>query len=1036
MTLTALPERWASTYTLDDQVDSSITVLSSGGYVVTWTSGAFDGSGRHQDNAGLGIFAQRFNAVGNPVGGEFQVNASTPNNQIQSHVVALADGGFAVFWSEFLYGNIASNYSIQGQRFDANGSKVGAQFVVDASGSSQPSAALLTDGSLMVTYTDTAGSQYDIYAQHLSVAGTPIGSRTQVTTANGFSKYEPDIKALPGGGFIVTWYSDSQDGSGGGIYAKRFDASGAAAGSEFQVHTATVPASQVTPRVAVLADGGWVVTWSASNGLDGDGWGMFGRRFTADGTPAGAEFQINSWTEGDQNAQSVVALADGGFVVAWTSSTADGNSYGAMAQRFAADGSRIGGEFALSYTRMGSQGQPVLSARQDGGFVASWSTPDAYGNGIATRVFTGDFTAPTYTLLSGTEGADTLTGGTGHDQITGLGGNDSLNGGANGDILDGGAGNDTLLGGAGQDQLLGGASDDLLLDTDTAMSTARPAISGFTSASGWTSQNSYPRLLADVNGDGQDDLIAFSSVGITVAIGQQDGTFATIGQVVSGYGTSSGWTSQSAYPRLMADVNGDGRADVVAFGGASVYVLPGRANGTFGTAYVASNQFTTGQGWSGQDATPRALADVNGDGRADIVGFSNSGTYVALAGADGTFGAMFQASVAFAGNGWASQNTTPRLIGDVNGDGRSDVVGFAANGIQVALGQSDGTFLDLGQVAAGFGTAAGWTSQDATPRQLADINGDGYADIVGFGSSGVFVMEGQADGRFGPQYSIGSQFTGSGWSSQDQAPRLLGDINGDGAADIVGFGGAQVTVSLTAFDADTLMGGDGNDTLNGGRGADLLDGGSGTDTVSYAGASAAIHVDLAAGRGYSGDAKGDILIAIENLEGGSGNDTLEGDATANWLIGGSGSDLLYGRAGNDTLDGGAGIDTLRGGAGNDTYLVNDAGDVIVETAGEGTDEVRTGLASYTLAANVENLVYTGTAAFTGTGNTGNNFITGGTGNDSLTGDAGNDTLDGGAGADTLVGGTGNDTYIVDNAGDIVTELAGQGTDTVRTGLAS
>ncbi|WP_376962659.1 calcium-binding protein [Azospirillum sp. A26] len=148
------------------------------------------------------------------------------------------------------------------------------------------------------------------------------------------------------------------------------------------------------------------------------------------------------------------------------------------------------------------------------------------------------------------------------------------------------------------------------------------------------------------------------------------------------------------------------------------------------------------------------------------------------------------------------------------------------------------------------------------------------------------------------------------------------------------------------------------------------------------------------------------------------------------------ANLVQGGFGNDTLDGGAGIDTLRGGTGNDTYLVSDAGDVIVEAAGEGTDEVRTILASYTLAANVENLVYTGTVAFTGTGNTGNNLITGGVGNDSLTGDAGNDTLDGGAGADTLTGGTGNDTYIVDNTGDVVTELAGQGTDTVRTGLSS
>ncbi|WP_281274773.1 calcium-binding protein, partial [Azospirillum griseum] len=109
------------------------------------------------------------------------------------------------------------------------------------------------------------------------------------------------------------------------------------------------------------------------------------------------------------------------------------------------------------------------------------------------------------------------------------------------------------------------------------------------------------------------------------------------------------------------------------------------------------------------------------------------------------------------------------------------------------------------------------------------------------------------------------------------------------------------------------------------------------------------------------------------------------------------------------------------------YIVDDAGDVVTELAGEGSDEVRTSLSSYALSANVETLSYTGTGNFTGVGNALDNLIQGG---------AGNDTLSGGVGNDTLVGGLGNDVYIVDDAGDAVTELAGEGSDEVRTSLSS
>ncbi len=384
-------ELQANSYTTGAQDDPAVAMAADGSFVVAWSSYGSAGT-----DTLASIQARRFASDGSPVGGDFQVNTATPLSQYRASAAMDSDGDFVVTWtSEVSNGTDSSNQSIQAQRYDSAGVAVGGEFQVNTFTTNRQtfsSVSAAPGGSFVVVWGSDGGSAVDpsyasVQARRYASDGSALGGELQVNTYTTNNQSVPSVAVAADGDFVVVWGSDGSSGSDNSfrsIQGRRFTSNGTAAGGEFQVNTYTT-GTQTYPAVAVDGDGDFVVVWQGfgSSGNDSSSSSVHGRRFASDGTAQGSEFQVNTYTTSFQGRASVAADAAGNFVVTWDSTgsgSSDTSIISVQGQVYAAGGTPVGAQFQVNTYTTNVQGFGQVAADGAGDFVVVWQSYGSSGD--------------------------------------------------------------------------------------------------------------------------------------------------------------------------------------------------------------------------------------------------------------------------------------------------------------------------------------------------------------------------------------------------------------------------------------------------------------------------------------------------------------------------------------------------------------------------------------------------------------------------------------------------------------------------------
>ncbi len=312
----------------------------------------------------------------NPIGAQFLVN-ETEALEASPAAVAVAEGdgnGYVTTWTNYEQaGGDTSGLGVYAQRYFADGSPNGPDFLVNSAytdgDQGSPDVAIDGSGNFVIVWEspDEDGDGFGIYAQRYLANGTADGTAFKVNEYTTGDQQNPTVVRDNAGRFVIAWQSDGQDGDGYGIYARRYAADGTAIDTnEFLVNTTTA-GDQKMPTAAVARDNGnFVIAWEGDVAAAETSVEVLARVYDSTGGTIRDEFQVNTVVPRDQVTPDVAMDADGDFIVAWTTEGQPGSGSDVQAQLFDETGTTVGGEFRVNETTLQGQVNPSVGMDQDG----------------------------------------------------------------------------------------------------------------------------------------------------------------------------------------------------------------------------------------------------------------------------------------------------------------------------------------------------------------------------------------------------------------------------------------------------------------------------------------------------------------------------------------------------------------------------------------------------------------------------------------------------------------------------------------------